>query len=194
MASSRAVVAALKLLGRAFAGTVDVERVELYRAALIDLTDEQLAAACLVVIRTHTGDFIPPPAKIRAAVGADTITPVDVDATIRQIEALSMYNAASAMIRPSVAVVRVQLGEAVAQAYAAAGADRIFREGDDTGRDIARRDFATALQEWTRRSSAGLLPSGVEPRVKELDRRAQRLIAGIVARITLSEDAHDPAE
>jgi len=137
MASERAIAAALKMLGRAFAGVVDAERVELYRAALDDLTDEQMGAATVLVIRTHTGEFIPPPAVLRKAVAPAPIA-VDSAAIIRRIEKLATYNPNAGMIYPPTDVVREQLGDATAYAYAAAGGPRLFSE-NETGRDIATR-------------------------------------------------------
>jgi hypothetical protein len=176
MANEEAIAASLKILGRAFAGDVDGERIELYRAALDDLTDSEIAKATILLVRTYDGVFIPPPAKIRAAVGADRVAPADVDAVIRRIKALSVYTPASGMIAPGVAVVREKLGEAAAQAYAAGGAERMFRDGDEVGSDIARREFATVFADWSKRTAAGLLGPGDH---RQLDPRAQELISGV---------------
>lgn len=155
MASERAVAAALKMLGRAFAGVVDVERVELYRAALEDLSDEQLQVATTLVIRNHTGEFIPPPAVLRRAVAPAPIA-VDSMAIIRRIEKRATYNANVGMIYPPTAVVHEQLGEAAAYAYAAAGGPRLFSD-DATSRDIAAGQFTRAMVEAATRPQA-LLP------------------------------------
>lgn len=158
MASEQAVMAALKTLARAFAGIVDGERVELYHAALEDVSDAQLAQATVKLVRTYAGEFIPPPAKIRAAIGMDQVAPSDVDATLSAIERLSIYNPHSGMIPPSVVRVREALGAAVAEAYAEAGAQRLFSE-NQTGREIARAAFAPALTAWQQRASVGALPA-----------------------------------
>src|SRR5689334_22121732 len=68
MASRGAVTAALKLLSRAFSGDVDPARAETYAAALEDLSDDELARATTIVIKTYLGAFIPPPAVIIDAV------------------------------------------------------------------------------------------------------------------------------
>lgn len=154
MASSTAVSAALKMLARAFAGSVDVERIELYRAALEDLSDAELAAATTIVIKTHTGDFIPPPAVLRKAVAPAPIA-VDAHALVRRIEKLATYNPNVGMIYPATSVVHEQLGEAIAYAYAAAGGPRLFSE-DDTGREIATREFQRAMAEAASRPMASL--------------------------------------
>lgn len=182
MASRQAVSTALKLLSRAFAGVVDATRVEVYGAALEDLTDEQIATATALVIRTHTGEFIPPPAVLRKAIAPATPA-VDASAILRQIEKLAIYNANSGMIYPPVVVVRQELGEAIGYAYAAAGGPLLFAE-DETGRSIAQRDFQRALREANERPQAALpvittdsLPT--DPRVVSLVREtARRLNAG----------------
>lgn len=191
MASSRAVADMLKILSRAFAGTVDKARIELYRVALDDVTDQQLGAAAIALVKTHQGEFIPPPAVIRAAVGVDRIAPSEVESTVHRIKALATYNAASGMIWPPVAIVRRELGAAVAEAYAAAGAQKLFSE-NETSRDIARREFGTALVEWTRRESAGLLPAA--PTMRELDPYADRMVKQIMSREPMPEDTTDAAD
>jgi hypothetical protein len=155
MASSEAVLSALKMLSRAFAGVVDAERVELYRVALGDLTDEEIVTATTLVIRNHTGEFIPPPAVLRKAVAPAPVV-VDAHALIRQIEKLATYSPAAGMICPPTSVVREQLGDATAYAYAAAGGARLFSE-NETGRDIAAREFQRAMTEAASRPAA-LLP------------------------------------
>jgi len=160
MASIKAVGVSLKVLGRAFAGTVDDARVSVYAAALEDLTDDQLAVATARVVKTHTGEFIPPPAVIRRAVGANQPTVVDVDSVVRAIGQLAKYNPASGMIYPSVAVVREALGEAVAYAYAAAGGTRMFVE-DAIGEAIARREFQKALEQAATAPGAAFRVLGV---------------------------------
>jgi hypothetical protein len=158
MATERGVATMLKILGRAFAGTVDSAKVETYHAALEDLSDEQLATAAAKVIKTHTGEFIPPPAVIRAAVSADSVLPSDADAVLSKIKALSHYNSNRGMIRPPVAVVARTLGQAVAEAYAEAGAEALFSDNETTA-SIARQKFAPALTQWVQRAKHGALPA-----------------------------------
>jgi hypothetical protein len=182
MASERAVAAALKMLGRAFAGVVDVERVELYRAALDDLSDAELARATLLVIRSHTGEFIPPPAVLRKAVAPAPVA-IDSAGIIRRIEKLATYNPNAGMIYPCVETVRGELGDATAYAYAAAGGPRLFSE-NDVGRDIATREFTRAMTEATSRPTAALPVIGAGSlstidNVRSLvDVTAKRLAAG----------------
>jgi hypothetical protein len=161
VASVKAVAASLKLLARAFAGVVDDARVEVYNAALEDLTDAQLAAATTIVIKTHTGEFIPPPAVLLKAV-APVAVAVDASAIVRRIEKLATYSAHAGMIYPGVDQVRAELGETVAYAYAAAGGPRIFSENDTT-RSIAEREFSKAITEAANRPQSALPIIGGEP-------------------------------
>ena len=165
MASIKAVGTSLKMLARAFAGVVDDARVEVYAAALEDLTDVELATATTIVIKTHTGEFIPPPAILRKAVAPAAIA-VDAVSLVRQIEKLSVYNPNSGMIPPSAVIVREQLGEAVAYAYVAAGGPRIFADNQTT-LDIATREFAKAMTEAATRPNAELpvIGGGERPRL-----------------------------
>lgn len=158
MATSRAVAAALAVLGRAFAGVVDEERVDVYCAALEDLSDADLAIATAHVVKTHTGEFIPPPAVLRKAVAPAPIA-VDSSAVLRRIENLAIYSPQAGMIYPRGDVVRDALGEAIAYAYAAAGGERVFSDNETT-REIATREFQKALAEAVSRPGAALLVVG----------------------------------
>jgi hypothetical protein len=154
MASKSAVFAALKLLGRAFAGTVDEPKADVYHAALEELSDEELARATTIVIKTHTSDFIPPPAVLIRAVAPARLA-IDSGAIVRQIEKLAVYTPGGGMVYPPTCVVARELGTGVAYAYAAAGGSRLFSE-NDTGRDIAVREFERALSEASHRPAAEL--------------------------------------
>lgn len=158
MATNRAVAAALAILGRAFAGVVDEERVEVYCAALEDLSDAELAAATAHVVKTHTGEFIPPPAVLRKAVAPAPIA-VDSVAVLRRIENLAVYSPQAGMIWPRGDVVLDALGEEVAYAYAAAGGPRVFSD-NETSREIAIREFQKSLVEAVSRPGAKLLVVG----------------------------------
>lgn len=161
MASAKAVNASLKMLSRVFAGVVDDAKVEVYAAALESLTDAQLAAATTIVIKSHTGEFIPPPAVLIKAV-APVAVAVDASSIIRKIEKLGTYSPHVGMIYPSVDRVRDELGETIAYAYASAGRDRVFSE-DQTSRDIATREFSKAIGEAAARPIAALPIIGSEP-------------------------------
>lgn len=154
MATLEGTAAALKVLGRAFAGVVDKAKVDVYFAALEDLSDADLMHAVTVVVKTHTGEFIPPPAVLRKAV-APAAPVVDSAGLIRQIERLSHYSPAAGMSYPPVQVVYDRLGAQTAYAYAAAGGPRLFSENETT-RDIAAREFAKACVEASTRPAEAL--------------------------------------
>ena len=162
MASVDAVTVALKSLGRAFAGTVDAERIALYYAALDDIEDADLLRATAALIKTHTGEFIPPPSHIRRAAGANRPVAVDVAAVTRAIEKLGIYNPNVGMIYPDIGAVRERLGDAIAYAYASAGGTRLFADNDTT-RDIATREFANAIADAANRPGAFPILGSVNP-------------------------------
>ena len=145
MASRRAVLAALTMFSRAFAGDVGPERVDLYAVALDDVSDEALAAAVVRLVREHEGEFIPTPAAIRRAAGANVAPVVDVEAVVRKIDGLGSYNPNTGWCSPRVEVVRRAMGDAVADAYGAVGGPSRLYGGDETGRSIALRDFGREL-------------------------------------------------
>jgi hypothetical protein len=144
LASNHGIAAASKILTRAFAGTFDAERLDLYRAALEDISDADLLRAVAIVVKTYTQPFIPPPAVIRAAIGADRPAAVDADSVIRSIAKLKTYTPTAGMIPPPVETVRQHLGDVVAHAYALAGAGDLWNDNEVTA-DIARRDFRKAI-------------------------------------------------
>lgn len=162
MASVKAVATSLKMLGRAFAGTVDDAKVEVYHAALARLSDAELATATAHVIKTYTREFIPPPAILLEAV-APAATVVDAPSILRKIEKLGSYNPSVGMIYPHADTVRDSLGEAAAYAYVAAGGPRVFAD-DETTRSIASREFQRAFTEAANRPEAALPVLGVESR------------------------------
>jgi len=137
-------MASLTILSRAFAGVVDAARADLYTAALDDVSDEQLEAATVRLVRTHSGEFIPNPATIRNACGANHVPAQDVDAVLKGIERLGSYNPNTGWNAPRVSLVREEMGDAVAEAYGAAGGSRVFADNETT-REIAARDFGKAL-------------------------------------------------
>ena len=150
MASRRAVSAALKMLALTFAGDVSGERVDLYAAALEDVDDGALAAATLQLVKTHKGEWIPVPAVIREAAGADVQPRADVEDIVSRISRLSEYNP-HGQRGPRVGAVRVAMGDAIASAYGAVGgSSRLIDSTDATTRDIALRDFAKELEALVR--------------------------------------------
>lgn len=146
MASERATTAALTLLSRAFAGEVDAERIAVYVAALEDLTDAEVAAAAALLVKTHVGEFIPPPAVIRRAVLGDETPRLDIDRIIREISRMGEYVSGEVgWVGPSPRRVRELAGSAIAEAYAEVGASRLFA-GDQRAREFAAAEFGKALK------------------------------------------------
>ena len=156
MASTKAVYASLTMLSHNFAGAVTEEKVALWKAALLEVSDEALAAAVPQVIATHKGDFIPPVAVIRDAAGANTPPSVDVEEIQKQISDLGGYNPHMGWVYPRVSLVREKLGDAIADAYAACGAQKLFSD-EEIGRSIATREFRKELEVQATGGRAGLL-------------------------------------
>jgi hypothetical protein len=149
------------MLGRAFAGVVDDAKIEVYHAALEDLSDAELATATAHVIKTYAREFIPPPAVLREAI-APAPTVVDGPSVLRKIEKLATYNPNCGMVYPRADVVRDKLGEPAAYAYVAAGGPRIFSDNETT-RSIAEREFSKAITEAANRPNAALPMIGGDP-------------------------------
>lgn len=175
MATRKAVLAALTLLSRAYAGKLSEEQADVYEAALHDLTDAEVERATVQVIRTYERDFIPPPAVLRAAAGKTTAPLLDVSRILREIADLGGYTG-EGFYPPSVPKVRAALGAAIAGAYAAADMGRLFSE-DGTSRDIARRDFAGVLADVVHAHGTNTLPGWAVVAVLP-EHKPQRLEAG----------------
>jgi len=144
MASRKAVMASLVILGRAFAGKVDGDKAEVYAGALEDVTDAELAKVTVALVKTHEGEFIPSPATIRRAVLGDERPKLDVDRIIREIDRMGGHSPAGGWCNASVAHVRELAGNAIADAYAEVGGSRLFAD-DARTRDIAAAEFRRAL-------------------------------------------------
>lgn len=133
--------------------------------------DERLMDAARIVAAEPGRKFFPTPGEIAAAGAVETI--VDHAKILRQIEKLSVYTPQAGMIAPNVQLVRDTYGNAVADAYAAAGAARCFAD-DDTSRSISTREFQKALDRFVAAPAQDrpLLKSGDD--VRQLQRGSRR--------------------
>lgn len=163
MASRRAVGAALTLLVRAFAGEVTKERIELYHAALDDLTDDQLARAVTRVLKTRTDDFLPPPAVLLEAAGVNVAPVLDAERILQAIDAAGTYTP-SGRINLREHEVRDCFGDVIADAYSEAGGGTRLFSNNETTRDIAFRDFQRGLQDALHVHGPAALPTWAVPR------------------------------
>lgn len=165
MATRRAVTASLKMFTLTFAGDVSVERIDLYTRALEDVDDTALAAATVRLVKTHRGEWIPVPAVIREAAGANAVPALDTDELLRAIDRAGTYNPAAGWQSPCVETVRCLFNEHVARAYAEAGGPSRCFADNETTRAIAARDFDRELKATVRRLGPGavaLLSAGQE--------------------------------
>jgi hypothetical protein len=112
-----------------------------------DWTDDELRACAVQAAKAPGRTFFPTPGEIRAYRVVPTI---DAGAVLRRISKMGTHNP-NGWLYPRLDVVRAELGDAVASAYAAAGGERCFAEGG-VSQDIACRTFATELADAVRAS------------------------------------------
>jgi len=155
VASKKAVSAALAVLSRAFAGEVGREKLVVYHDALADVGDAELAAAAMAAVRTYAGPFIPPPAVLRDAAGANAPA-VDVERVAAEVARLGVYNP-NGWCLPSIRVVRERMGEAIAAAVADVGISRVC-SSDERTQAIALQELRRALHAEAQRAP-GTLPA-----------------------------------
>lgn len=148
MASDRGISGVLAFLHELFP-TREIGPATLDAWALVfaDWDDDELQRCAVLAAKTPGRTFFPTPGEI-AAFAPKPPAP-DVDALLLKIHDLGEYSPRVGWCYPSLQSIREQLGEAVGDAYAEAGAGRCFadadRNGQSTTRDIARREFAAAL-------------------------------------------------
>lgn len=146
MASRVAVAKAMAVLGATFPRDVTKELVAIYAGALQDVDDAALERAVGQAVATLR--YFPVPAELRDLAGANRVA-IDVEPVLARIVAMGSYLPTSGTTYPSVQRVREVLGDGVAEAYSLAGGARVF-SGNETTRDIARREFAEALRDAVR--------------------------------------------
>lgn len=143
MASKMAIAGVLAFLHELYPsreiGTATAEAWSMTFAEWDDATLESCARSAAL---TPGRSFFPTPGEIAAFRVAE---PVDAGALLREISALGQYNPHSGWLYPRIDAVRERLGDAIASAYAAAGAERCFADDDSTTQSIARRAFGVEL-------------------------------------------------
>jgi hypothetical protein len=146
VASEGAISTMMKLFSQNFAGTVTKERCRLFHAALLEATDEQVMAATKRILAEHRGEFLPPVALVRDAIGLnDRGSAIDLEKTLRAISHLGETHPNSGRWRaPSTNRVEMVLGSAIAEAYGEAGGPLLFSDNQTT-REIAEREFVRGL-------------------------------------------------
>jgi hypothetical protein len=141
MASREEVAKTLAALQALFPRELTELVVQAYALGLEDVSDEALRVALARVVKTSV--YFPKIAELRQASGINQRP--DPEAILAAIWSLSSYHPHTGTTAPSVGLVKDQMGETIAAAYALASADRLFG-GNQTGRDIARREFAKDLE------------------------------------------------
>ncbi len=177
MATKKAVGTALTLLSRAYGGEVTREKADVYAAALKDVSDLQLQAGVSRVIQEYRAAFIPPPAVIREACGANAEPVLDVERVRAEIDRLGTYHP-NGWINARPETVRQTLGDAVADAYAEAGGGAQLFADNETTRSIALRDLQRGLRSAVRVYGVAALPEWAQPRGIGSDSERKRLGSG----------------
>ena len=142
---------------------------EAWALTFADWDDAELQVCAKQAATTAGRTFFPTPGEIAAC---RTTTPiVDAARLLRRIESLGRHNAVSGYIAPEVEYVRRQLGDVIADAYAAAGGgSRCFSE-DPTTRSIAYREFQRRAEEFAATPNAERppleLPGGDRRRIAQ---------------------------
>lgn len=147
MASRVAVAKAMAVLGATFPRDVTPELVAIYSGALQDVDDATLERAVGRAVAECR--FFPVPAELRELAGANRPVVVDPQPILERIRGMAGYLPSIGETWPSVEDVRQKLGHGIGEAYSLAGARRLF-VGNETGRDIALREFSAALQDVAR--------------------------------------------
>ncbi len=142
MANTAAIKLGLRVLHEAFpTREITKQTGAVFHELFRDTPDEDFLAACRTLATQRGRTFFPSPGEIAAM-----LTPraaVDLD---RLLEAISDQGqrSYSGFIYPRIERVRLVFGDAIASAYAFAGASRLW-SNSETSRDIARREFREHL-------------------------------------------------
>jgi hypothetical protein len=103
--------------------------------------DDELRECARKVASEPGRTFFPTPGEV---IAMRALPSIDGEAVLRRIAALGEPHPHQSWLYPRLETVREKLGDAVANAYAAAGSERCFSDAAVT-KDIARRAFATDL-------------------------------------------------
>lgn len=178
MASNAAVATVLALLHEFYPSRdMTDETLPAWTIVFRDWSDEELQACALAAAQEPSRAFFPTPGEIAAHRAPPMI---DTDVLLARISKLGHYNPNVGWMYPRVEEVRAALGAAVADAYAAAGAQACFaddaRDGSSTSREIARQRFTAELRTAAKRNPAALLPEA--PAQQLLGRGPLALVTG----------------
>lgn len=143
MASKQAIASAMVGLAANYNRDIAPELVGIWLKALQDVTDESLDRAVQRIVAESK--FFPSVAEVREKAGANYKPKPDTEGIVAAIWSLASYHPQYGTTPPSVGLVREKLGDTIAQAYAMVGSGRMFG-GNETGRDIARREFSKDLE------------------------------------------------
>lgn len=162
MASPKAIATGLGLLHESYPTRDVTEKTgEAWRILFADIEDGAFLSACTALAVERGRTFFPTPGELMALANPAP-PPADVEGILAQIHDLGEYGP-TGWRYPRLETIREALGEAVASAYSEAGGGRCFANADASGqsvsRDIARREFASALRREANRPAQKALPA-----------------------------------
>lgn len=139
---------------------IGAHTLDAWAIAFEDYTDAELSEYARKAAIEPGRKFFPTPGEIAAY---RVVPTVDAGRVLRQISALGAYNP-HGRIYPSIERVREAMGSAVAEAYAAAGAERCFADDGSFAQDSARRTFAAELKPTQAGDEVRRLPAATPSR------------------------------
>lgn len=153
MASPDAVKMVLKILDSAWPRPLDLEardeRNVVYYEALDDLSDEEVLAAAKLALKNER--FFPSPGVlrefVRPKVSVDAAITSEAAAAYERVLSCNYYTPESGAVW-SYRQIRDEIGEAAAEAWAAAGGNSSFSWADETGASIRFKRFMDAYREY----------------------------------------------
>lgn len=142
MATPRVIASVLAYLHELYPSRdIGVATTEAWAITFADWDDVEFQACARNAASTPGRTFFPTPGEIAAC---RALPALDTGKILRRISALGTYNP-NGWLYPSIETVRDGLGDAIATAYGAAGAERCFANDESITQDIARRTFSTEL-------------------------------------------------
>ncbi len=143
MASREAIARGIALLHECFPSRpITDETGNAFALVFADTSDREFLTACANLAKQPGRVFFPTTGELQAALKPRA--PIDLDRLCDAISSLGEYNPNVGWIYPRTQTVIDRFGAAIGAAYAHAGCARIFSD-NETSRDIARREFAGAL-------------------------------------------------
>jgi hypothetical protein len=145
MASADAIALGLALLHEAYpTREITDETGNAWSIVFADVGDREFREGCLRLTRERGRKFFPSSGELMAAIRPPVS--IDTERLLEHIASIGIHTPQAGWLPPRAEAVRNRFGDAIASAYAFAGAGRLY-SSNETGRDIARREFAEHLRD-----------------------------------------------